>query len=416
MALVGNHEKESGRYEEYDKRWRHPAPGEPRYWWSRDEGAVHLVSLSSEHSMRPGSEQHTWLEEDLARAAAPDQRSVVPWIVGAIHEPDYSSGKHGEDRRMMRYLDPLLRKYGVNLMFAGHDHHYERSYPVYDGRRTTSERGALYQPYGFQAEQGGGSSLPDVIRVVVGTGGRRIRDRCDREDYSLTGCIKEHGYGILQADRRQLLWYFVDTAGRLKDAFKLCARPGCELLELEVDGAEMIEPDTPTPMATMTKLPLGTTGEQSDQNDDVAALATSMPTASHTGEEERLVSATTNPAATATDRSPLPAPTATPTVVTTVSTNPDVNPPGDDLDDVMVTRVANLGSTPAVASVSAATTAVSDDAVVGVPASTTASSAATPSTDTSPVASLPPGTTAIPPATPTPDPSDATGPANKITK
>lgn len=82
---------------------------------------------------------------------------------------------------MMRYLDPLLRKYGVNLMFAGHDHHYERSYPVYDGRRTTSERGALYQPYGFQAEQGGGSSLPDVIRVVVGTGGRRIRDRCDRE-------------------------------------------------------------------------------------------------------------------------------------------------------------------------------------------------------------------------------------------
>lgn len=81
----------------------------------------------------------------------------------------------------MGSLDPLLRKYGVNLMLAGHEHHYERTYPVHDGRRTTSHRGELYMPYGFLAAEGDGSSLPDTIRVVVGTGGRDIRERCGRE-------------------------------------------------------------------------------------------------------------------------------------------------------------------------------------------------------------------------------------------
>jgi hypothetical protein len=97
MSILGNHEKERGDFDAYLARWRHPAEGEADFWWSMDSGPVHIFALSSEHEPERRSDQFRWLEEDLQRATEPDQRARVPWIIGAIHTPDYSSGNHGEE-------------------------------------------------------------------------------------------------------------------------------------------------------------------------------------------------------------------------------------------------------------------------------------------------------------------------------
>ena len=47
-----------------------------------------------------------------------------------LHRPPYSSGAHGgiENPNLETHLVPLFEQYGVDMVFAGHDHHYERSY------------------------------------------------------------------------------------------------------------------------------------------------------------------------------------------------------------------------------------------------------------------------------------------------
>lgn len=93
-------------------------PGNERYYdvvW----GSVHLFALDSDENEPDGidatSAQAAWLEARL-------EASSARWHVVAMHHPPYSSGWHGSS--------PVLRwpfaEWGVDLVVAGHDHHYER--------------------------------------------------------------------------------------------------------------------------------------------------------------------------------------------------------------------------------------------------------------------------------------------------
>ena len=51
------------------------------YWYSFDEGGVHVTVLSSEHDWTRGSVQHLWLQNDLQSL----NRTATPWVVLATH-------------------------------------------------------------------------------------------------------------------------------------------------------------------------------------------------------------------------------------------------------------------------------------------------------------------------------------------
>ena len=56
-----------------------------------------------------------------------------------MHHPMYSSGeRHGPKTALRRALEPLFVKYGVDVVFAGHEHFYERMRP--QGGIVTSSR------------------------------------------------------------------------------------------------------------------------------------------------------------------------------------------------------------------------------------------------------------------------------------
>ena len=61
-------------------------------------------------------------------------RKKTPWVVAISHAPWYSSyvAHYLEANCQRKAVEPLLYKYGVDLIFNGHVHAYERSYPVYD--------------------------------------------------------------------------------------------------------------------------------------------------------------------------------------------------------------------------------------------------------------------------------------------
>ena len=47
-----------------------------------------------------------------------------------MHHPPYSSGRHGSTPREDELLVPILQRHHVDLVLAGHDHHYERTVPL----------------------------------------------------------------------------------------------------------------------------------------------------------------------------------------------------------------------------------------------------------------------------------------------
>jgi hypothetical protein len=76
------------------------------------------------------STQYKWLAADLAAV----DRTLTPWVAVFLHAPWYNSNHaHHDDTEETEYLalmEPLLHQYGVDLLFAGHVHAYERSLPV----------------------------------------------------------------------------------------------------------------------------------------------------------------------------------------------------------------------------------------------------------------------------------------------
>jgi hypothetical protein len=89
-------------------------------YYSFDWGPVHVVTLDTNSDYDPGSKQYQFLKRDLASTSR-------PFKVFFSHHPAYSSGSHGSTKKMQDYLQPLFEENGVQLVFAGHDHTYERT-------------------------------------------------------------------------------------------------------------------------------------------------------------------------------------------------------------------------------------------------------------------------------------------------
>tara|TARA_R110002050_G_scaffold298220_1_gene461172 strand:+ start:1243 stop:2301 length:1059 start_codon:yes stop_codon:yes gene_type:complete len=125
------------RFYEYENRWSTPVKtGQNKnLWYSFDFAGVHFVSISTEHDMDPSSEQYAWLESDLSTANSAAARATSPWIFVYGHRPIYCSNTplnagYFEDCYVVgvalrENLEPLLRKYNVDMYFSGHMHDAE---------------------------------------------------------------------------------------------------------------------------------------------------------------------------------------------------------------------------------------------------------------------------------------------------
>jgi hypothetical protein len=114
-ASLGNHDDRNQRsYEHFNMQDR------LYYSFKGPEQDVRFFALESTY---PDPEQIAWLEQEL-KAAGED------WKIAYFHHPLYSSGgRHGSDVELRAALEPLFIRYNVSVVFAGHDHFYERVKP-----------------------------------------------------------------------------------------------------------------------------------------------------------------------------------------------------------------------------------------------------------------------------------------------
>eukprot|EP00257_Ricinus_communis_P016035 XP_015574077.1 purple acid phosphatase 15 isoform X2 [Ricinus communis] len=137
MVVEGNHEIEqqaqNQTFAAYSSRFAFPSKesGSPStFYYSFNAGGIHFVMLGAYISYNKSGDQYKWLERDLANV----DREVTPWLVATWHPPWYNTYKaHYREAECMRVaMEELLYKYGVDMVFNGHVHAYERSNRVYN--------------------------------------------------------------------------------------------------------------------------------------------------------------------------------------------------------------------------------------------------------------------------------------------
>ncbi len=112
-ATLGNHD-------DPNQRFYKPFNMNGQRYYTFTEGPIQFFVLDSNY-MDP--KQITWLDQQLSASHA-------QWKIAYAHHPLYSTGStHGSETDLRALVEPLFVKYGVNIVFAGHEHFYERIKP-----------------------------------------------------------------------------------------------------------------------------------------------------------------------------------------------------------------------------------------------------------------------------------------------
>ena len=173
-ASLGNHDDPD------DERLYKPFNmGGERYYAFR-KGEAGFFALDSNY-MDP--KQLSWLEQNL-------KDSQGTWKICFFHHPLYSSArKHGPATDLRLLLEPLFVKYGVNVVFAGHEHVYERILP---------QKGIYY--------------------FTEGSSGQLRAGGLDRSDITANGFDSDRAFMLVEVADDQMYFEAVSRAGKVVDS------------------------------------------------------------------------------------------------------------------------------------------------------------------------------------------------------
>lgn len=83
--------------------------------------------------------------DDVLRNATTIHKGQYQWLFVQHHKTTIGIADHAADKDIQYYVEAgfekLMDKYSVDFVFAGHDHNYARSYPMYDGKRVDGKVG-----------------------------------------------------------------------------------------------------------------------------------------------------------------------------------------------------------------------------------------------------------------------------------
>ncbi|XP_067120071.1 acid phosphatase type 7-like [Centruroides vittatus] len=200
MVSVGNHEI-FGDFRDYKARF--DMPGEhDNMMYSFKMGPALFVVISTEFyyflRLPQLDAQYKWLNKILAEANLPNNRAQTPWIIVIGHRPMYCSNKTFRDCSwdftltrnglpLLNYgLEEILYKYGVDLAIWGHQHSYERTWPLYDNK---VYNGSIWLPY---------HNPKATVHITSGCAGNKERVLEFKEHKPHWSAFRSSTYGYLR--------------------------------------------------------------------------------------------------------------------------------------------------------------------------------------------------------------------------
>jgi 3',5'-cyclic AMP phosphodiesterase CpdA len=179
-AALGNHDNQTNRFY---KPWN--MNGERYYSYSKKNAKFFV--LDSDY-MDP--KQLQWIENEL-------KSSRDDWKIAYFHHPLYSSGgRHGSEVDLRVILEPLFTRYGVNVVYSGHDHIYERLKP---------QKGIYY--------------------FVSGSAGQLRSGDLKKSDATAAGYDQDMSFMMNEIDGDDLYFQVITRAGKAVDSGTLRRQP-----------------------------------------------------------------------------------------------------------------------------------------------------------------------------------------------
>jgi predicted MPP superfamily phosphohydrolase len=193
--------------------------GLTKQYYSFNYNKIHFLSISTEFLYFQGSEQYKFVNKDLSEAS---KNPNIKWIIVFLHKPQYSSGCGYHDscepfNKLRDAYHPLFEKYNVDLVFGGHAHNYQRTYPLMFNEKnssvpiiTSNETKTYYDPNG-------------QIYLIVGTGGIDIDPFSSKEPYIVYQQDDKFGFLNIDVtdDESILSGGFISNNGKILDKFEI---------------------------------------------------------------------------------------------------------------------------------------------------------------------------------------------------
>ena len=173
QASIGNHDRpDQVSYKPYNMN------GQRYYTYSR--GQVRFFALDSNLMDR---KQLEWIESAL-RDARED------WKICYFHHPLYSNAsRHGSALDLRVLLEPIFLKYGVNVVFSGHDHVYERIKP---------QKGIYY--------------------FVSGAAGQLRKGNMERSDQTAASFDQDQSFVVAEVAGSEMFFQAISRTGQTVDS------------------------------------------------------------------------------------------------------------------------------------------------------------------------------------------------------
>ncbi len=206
--------------------------------YSYDYGNSHWLVLDANPYMDWTNESlRQWVEKDLASA------KNAKWKFVCFHQPGFSFDVSHFKEQRMRLLSDIFEKTGVDIVWAGHAHDYQRSFPLhytaksnesgkmsvnsdgtvdgalqidstYEGNKDTHPKGIIYVVSG-----GGGAKLYGSIKEKDPNIKKEFTDKFISDTYSFTVCDLSDNF----LDVKQ-----ISCDGNLIDEFKIDKSAGAQ--------------------------------------------------------------------------------------------------------------------------------------------------------------------------------------------
>ena len=203
--------------------------------FSFDHGNAHWTVIDSNPYVDwSDSTLRDWLTKDLATASNSTWRFVL------FHHPGFNSSRAHYEQQQMRLIAPILEKGKVDIVFAGHVHNYQRTYPMlfkpdnwgnqlvaginniktgkvvnglwtldkeFDGKRKTKPQGVIY--------------------ITTGAGGQGLynpeqtKDKDSWQKFTTSFESRVHSFTVMDVNGNTLILRQLDINGKEVDKIKI---------------------------------------------------------------------------------------------------------------------------------------------------------------------------------------------------
>lgn len=202
FPVLGNHEQDAQFYYDYFSL------PEPEYYYQFRFGNTDFFMIDTNRNVDPESEQYKWLEKALSESDA-------TWKFVCHHHPPYSSDENDYGNLWKtnkstrgdldaRQLVPLYEKYNVDIVWNGHIHSYERTWPIRDNKAVVD--GA-------------------PVYMITGGGGGNLETPGPVRPFFMNTVRRGHHYVMVRINGTKLEFQAYDIENRLFDEMVISKKP-----------------------------------------------------------------------------------------------------------------------------------------------------------------------------------------------